>query len=138
MERLFDSCLFSFELQLATLTYLNHPPSREYLAGNTKQNAEDPLKELETIKEQFIQKLGQETDQLLGTSGILRNTLIQARNANRDDDHLAEITGLVEKNHKLLLASLSKIEIKMEMEITERFGVMEDRVKNLLLKIDNL
>jgi hypothetical protein len=140
VENLVAIHVATLETQIQSIKMFSRPRFPTALAEQTKMLAGALLRSLETIEQQFVEDVEQESEGILGKFVEFTRTLETvgenlAHDAPEASRRLAEIA---KKGHRSLTSALSQEEIKLTSDIAERFKKMKEKVGTLIKQLDSL
>jgi hypothetical protein len=111
---------------------------RSMLIHHTKTLVEALLRSIENIEHQFVEQVESEAEQVLGHSATLAKAITEAKDEMPEVEMLQELAQIAKSSHRSLTSSLAEGEKEVTDELVGKFTKMKDKVKSLLLRIENL
>lgn len=138
VEKLVKISLQSFEGQINALNCLGYHRDRNKLIDNLNQMVLHLLEVVKKEEECVVKDVAAMTENALGESAIIRNTIVNFHRENGHDPDLKELADFITVGHNDLTKDLDRQETKVAKEISERFGAMKTSAQNLLSRVENI
>jgi hypothetical protein len=127
--------LQSLEAQINGIHVLGYHRDREQLIENLRRMALSLSASIEVIRDAFISEIEIETEQMMHTNVVIKDSLIRASESLQDEYSATNVANLLDERHKILVKTLGAEEDRIEDEILNRFAVMQASVQDVLSKV---